>query len=217
MDADDGALVIEWLIGLSGRPPPYQTVRYYHGGLGRGLYDRLRDDPDFRDQQLVHLPPDQRERAVGAYACAITIRDWAEQEFFVAVHAGQCEIWARAGSKVAPFRRIPADVFTAYQVQTWGYGIGGGAWATLKGAEPLYSVRVAASQQYLAQIEAEQSVARITHEEAVRWCRDWMDSGKGNGMDKALPALKKLPGAGGCARDTFFRPAWNEAKTKTAN
>lgn len=143
LDTDDGALVIEWLIGLPGRHAPFSMVRYYHGGLGRGLYDRLRTDPTFRDQQLAFLPADQRERAVGAYACAITIREWAEREFFNALHAKHCEIWARVGSKIAPFRRIPADIFRAYEIQEWGYGVPGGAWARLDDAESLYAVHVA--------------------------------------------------------------------------
>lgn len=214
LDPDDGAIVIKWLIGLPGRQPPFQTVRYYGGGLGRGLYDRLRDDPQIRDQHLAHLPPDQRARAVGAYACAITIREWAEREFFEAVHAGHCEIWARVGSKVAPFRRIPADIFRSYQIQQWGYGAPGGAWAKLEGAEPIYSIQVAASARYLAQLKSEQPApSRMTHANAVQWCRDWIAADRGNGMDKAWLAFKELPNADGCARDTFFRPAWTEAKT----
>lgn len=215
LDADDGAVVIQWLIGLPGRRPPFQSVRYYHGGLGRGLYQRLRDEPKVRDEQLAHLPPDQRARAVGAYACGLSMREWAETEFFQAVHAGLCEIWARVGSKVAPFRRVPADIFRSYEIQEWGYGVPGGAWAKLNGAESLYSIRVAASESYLAQMASEQSaMQRMPYETVVEWCRDWVASGRGNGMDRAWAAFKVLPGAGGCARDTFFRPAWNEAKTK---
>ena len=132
-------------------------------------------------------------------------------------HAGHCEIWARVGSKVAPFRRIPADIFRAYEIQEWGYGVPGGAWAKLDGAEPLYSIRVAASAAYLAQLKTQQSLPRITHADAVQWCRNWIGSGKGNGMDPAWEAFKELPETGGCARDTFFRPAWSEAKTKSAS
>lgn len=143
LDPDDGAIVIEWLVGLPGRQHPYQSLRYYHAGLGRGLYTRLRDDADFRDQYLAQLPPDQRVRAVGAYATGISMREWAEREFFYAVHAGHCEIWARVGSKVAPFRRIPADIFRSFEIQEWGFGVPGGAWAKLEGAQPLYSIRVA--------------------------------------------------------------------------
>lgn len=142
LDGDDGAIVIEWLIGLTGRAPPYQSSRYYHGGLGRGLYNRLKDDPKFRDQQMSHLPANQRARAVGAYACGISMREWAEREFFQAIHAGHCEIWARVGSQAAPFRLIPVDVFRAYTIQEWGYGVPGGARATLDGAATLYSIRV---------------------------------------------------------------------------
>lgn len=216
LDPEDGALVIEWLIGLAGREPPFQSIRYYHGGLGRGLYNRLRDDPQIRDQQLAHIPANERKRALGAYACAITIREWAEREFFQAVHAGHCEIWARVGSKVAPFRRVPADIFRAYEIQEWGYGVPGGAWAKLDGAEPLYSIHVCASERYKAILQAEQTSARMTYEDAVNWCRDWQADGRGSGMDKAWSAFKLLPNAKGCARDTFFRPAWTDAKTKSS-
>lgn len=143
LDAEDSAIVIEWLTGLPGRLAPYSTTRYYHGGMGRGFYDRLRTDLDFRDQQLAHVPANLRERAIGAYSSAITIREWSEREFFQAVHAGQCEIWARRGSKIAPFRRVPADIFQAYKIQEWGYGVPGGAWASLDGAEPIYAIYVA--------------------------------------------------------------------------
>lgn len=142
LDPDDGAIVIEWLIGLPGRQPPYQSERIYHGGLGRSYYEKLSDDPTFRHQALAHLPASERARAVGAYACAISIRAWAEREFFQAIHAGQCEIWARVGSKVAPFRRIPADIFRAYEIQSWGHGALGSAWAKLSNAEPLFAIHV---------------------------------------------------------------------------
>lgn len=151
LDPDDSALVIEWLVGLPGRLAPFRTTRYYHGGLGRGFYDRLQTDREFRDQHLAHIPSHLRERAVGAYACAVTIREWSEREFFQAVHAGQCEIWARRGSKIAPFRRVPADIFQAYKIQQWGYGVPGGAWANLDGEDSIYSIRVAASKIYAAQ------------------------------------------------------------------
>jgi hypothetical protein len=217
VDPADGAVVIDWLIGLPGEKPPFQSVRWYEGGPGRGMHERLGNEEAFRDLVLAHLPHDQRRRAVGAFASGVTIREWIESEFFQALSAGWCEIWARIGSRAAPFRRVPPDIFAAYQIRSWGYGVPGGAWAELQGAEPLYSIRVAASEQYLSHLEAEKSVARLTHEETVQWCRDWMASGKGNGMDKAYATFKKLPSASGCARDTFFRPAWTEAKTKAAN
>jgi hypothetical protein len=131
-DPDDGAIVIEWLIGLPGRQPPFGKIHYYRGGLGRGLYDRLFRDSAFRDQQLAHLPEDQRMRATGAYACGLSMREWTEREFFHAVNAGLCEVWSRVGSRVGPFRRIPPDIFVAYEIQEWGEGKHGGACATLK-------------------------------------------------------------------------------------
>ena len=157
VDDDDGSVVIEWLVGWSGQQPPFQTVRYYEGGPGRGRYDRLRDDPTARDQELQHLPPEHRQRAVGAYACAVSMREWIEQEFRQAVHAGDCEIWARIGSKVAPFNRVPSDVFKAYTIKSWGYGAPGGAWAELDGEPSLFSIHVADNRS-LPELVGEQSM-----------------------------------------------------------
>ncbi len=215
LDPNDGAVVIEWLIGLPGQPPPFQTSRHYNGGPGRISYDRVREDPVARELAFRHLPPEHRDRAVGAYACANSIRGWAESEFFNAIHAEYCEVWARVGSRVAPFRRIPADIFRSYEIRSWGYGKPGGAWADLEGAEPLFSIRVAASASYEGPIQPVIEEQRFTYEEVVSWSREWLDGGRGNGMDKAWLAFKKLSRAKGCARDTVFRPAWNEAKTKS--
>lgn len=212
LDPSDGAIVIKWLIGAAGQKP--RVTSYYNGALSRKLYERLRDDQNFRDQHLAHLPSSTRPRAVGAYACGITIREWAEREFFEAIHAGHCEIWARVGSKVARFRRVPSDVFHAYKIRSWGYGRPGGAWADLGGAEPLFAIHVAPSHRSESSSISSVAVERFTYDEVVSWCRDWIASGKGNGMDKAWLAFQRLPNAKGCARDTFFRPAWNEAKTK---
>lgn len=140
-DPTDSAIVIEWQVGLPGRKLP--EFRYYDGRPGRDCYDRLRSDGPFRKRYFAHLPPDMRDRAVGAYATAVTIREWLEGEFFNAIREGQCEIWARVGSKVAPFRRIPADIFRAYKVKCWGYGSVGAARAELEGAEPLFAIHVA--------------------------------------------------------------------------
>lgn len=214
LDPVDGAVVIEWLVGRAGTQPPYPTIRHYHLSLNRIFYDRLRDDPLFRDSVLSHLEPDDRERAVGAYARGISIRNWIEREFFEAVHAGHCEIWARLGSKVAPFSRIPPDIFRAYQIETWGYGVPGGAWASLEDSSPIYSIHVAASEAFLSEQRQERKRDRMAYPETVQWCREWIDSGNGNGMDKAWTAFKRLPGASGCTRDHFFRPAWIDAKTK---
>lgn len=182
MDPDDGAIVIEWLIGLPGQSPPFQTSRYYHGALGRAGYERVRDDPTARDSTFRHLPADQRDRAVGAYACAITIREWAEREFFHAIHAGYCEIWARVGSQVAPFRFIPADVFKAYEIDSWGYGVPGGARASLDGADTLYSIRVSAPLLEAPQEQSERKPARARKGRA-----------KGTGYQRAdAPLLVKM-------------------------
>lgn len=48
---------------------------------------------------------------------------------------------------------------------------------------------------------------------AVQWCRDWIESGNGNGMDPAWAAFKAEPNHAGLSRDNVFRPAWKEAKT----
>jgi hypothetical protein len=141
VDSTDGAIVIEWHVGLPGQKP--QEVRYYDGHPGRALYNQLRDDGSFRKRHFGHLPIDLRDRAVGAYAIAVSIREWMELEFFNAVHEGQCEIWARIGSRVASFSHISADVFRAYKVKCWGYGNSGAAWAELEGQPSLYSIHVA--------------------------------------------------------------------------
>ena len=140
-DPTDGAIVIKWQVGLPGRERP--ESRYYDGEPGRDHYDRLRSDGSFRKRYFAHLPSDLRDRAVGAYATAVSVREWLEQEFFNAIHEGKCEIWARIGSKVAPFSRVSADVFRNYKVKCWGYGKPGAAWAELEDCPPLYAIHLA--------------------------------------------------------------------------
>ena len=55
-------------------------------------------------------------------------------------------------------------------------------------------------------------VPRKSHEEVVAWCKAWIASGRGNGMDKAWPSFSEMPEHDGLSRDDVFRPAWNEAK-----
>ena len=57
---------------------------------------------------------------------------------------------------------------------------------------------------------------RLPHSRVVEWCRDWIESGKGNGMDKAWIAFRDDPQHAGLSRDDAFRPAWKEAKTGKA-
>lgn len=59
------------------------------------------------------------------------------------------------------------------------------------------------------------SLELMTDQEVLQWCRDWISSGKGNGMDKAWLAFKILPRALGLSRDEVFRRLWKKAKTKT--
>ena len=143
VDPADGAIYVEW-IGSPMRNGEFPSIRYYEG-LGRGLYERLRNEPTLRDQHFRTFPilPEQYERAVGAIAIALSIQEWLRSEFFNAIHAGDCEIWARMGSKLASFTRIPADVFRNYNIRSWGFGLPGGAWAELEGAPTLYAIYVA--------------------------------------------------------------------------
>jgi hypothetical protein len=53
---------------------------------------------------------------------------------------------------------------------------------------------------------------RKSHQEVIDWCKRWIASGKGNGMDKAWASFSADPDHEGLARDDVFRPAWNEAK-----
>lgn len=55
-------------------------------------------------------------------------------------------------------------------------------------------------------------VRRKSHDEVVAWCKHWIESGQGNGMDKAWPVFHADPANVGLSRDHVFRPAWNEAK-----
>ncbi len=56
---------------------------------------------------------------------------------------------------------------------------------------------------------------RASHSEAVEWCRRWIESGNGNGMDKAWPRFRTEPEHTGLSRESM-RLAWNEAKGKKA-
>ena len=143
LDPDDAAIVIEWLVGLPGTKPPFQAERYFGEGPGRGFYDRLRTDGALRHLKFSHIPAGLRERAIGAYAIAVSIREWVFREFLNSVHAGQCEIWARVGGRVAPFSRVPIDAFRAYRITSWGNGVPGGATAELEGEPKLYAIHVA--------------------------------------------------------------------------
>lgn len=57
---------------------------------------------------------------------------------------------------------------------------------------------------------------RPTHEQVVAWCRNWIDTGKGNGEDKAWPVFTADTRHKGLSRENCFRPAWREAKTKSS-
>lgn len=56
-------------------------------------------------------------------------------------------------------------------------------------------------------------VPRKSHDEVVAWCKRWMASGRGNGMDKAWQSFSDVPEHEGLSRDDVFRPAWREAKS----
>lgn len=60
----------------------------------------------------------------------------------------------------------------------------------------------------------EQNTRAPSHQEVVEWCRRYIDTGMGNGMNKAWETFRKDPEHKGLSRDDVFRPAWNEAKTK---
>lgn len=48
----------------------------------------------------------------------------------------------------------------------------------------------------------------------VEWCLDWIATEKGKNGNKAWQAFNATPEFRGCTREDFFRPAWEEAKTK---
>jgi hypothetical protein len=52
---------------------------------------------------------------------------------------------------------------------------------------------------------------KATHQDVVRWCREWQASDQG-GQNKAWPVFSKDPRFKGLSRDDCFRPAWGEAK-----
>jgi hypothetical protein len=52
----------------------------------------------------------------------------------------------------------------------------------------------------------------LSNDDIVKWCEEWISTGKGNGMDKAWGAFKSEPQHQGLSRDDCFRPAWKEAK-----
>jgi hypothetical protein len=55
---------------------------------------------------------------------------------------------------------------------------------------------------------------RLTYEQVIEWCRDWIAEGNGTGMDGAWIAFHADPAHAGFSRDDVFRPAWKEAKLK---
>lgn len=52
----------------------------------------------------------------------------------------------------------------------------------------------------------------VPYEAVIEWCRQWMGSGQGNGMDRAWIAFHADPAHRDLSRDHVFRPAWREAK-----
>lgn len=160
IDPADGAIIVEWLNRreADGRT---QAVRYYEG-LGRGLYEKLQSDESFRAAYFSRfwIAPEQYKRAVGAFAIAITLQEWLRREFYNAIYAGQCEVWARAGSQIAAFRRVPPDIFRVYTINSWGYGQPGGAWAELEGAQSLYALHVAPVTGMPASVSASGKVSK---------------------------------------------------------
>lgn len=55
---------------------------------------------------------------------------------------------------------------------------------------------------------------RLSHGYVVNWCKHWIESGNGNGMDKAWQDFQATPEHHGLSRDDVCRPAWREAKTR---
>jgi hypothetical protein len=151
LDPSDGATVIEWWLGREDSEGPLTTVRYYTPEIDPKFAEQLRENPEERDRQLGFVPPEKRLRATGAYAIAFSIRHWANSEFFHAIDAGRCHIWARVGSRTSPFSRIPSDIFSSYRIERWGFGQTGAAYATLDGEPSLYSIRVSAAQEVAAE------------------------------------------------------------------
>ena len=60
--------------------------------------------------------------------------------------------------------------------------------------------------------EASHRVVPMSNNEVEAWCRAWIASGKGNGMDMAWNDFKILPRAKGLSRDDAFRPAFKSVK-----
>lgn len=60
----------------------------------------------------------------------------------------------------------------------------------------------------------EAPAARPSHGDVVTWCREWIESGNGTGMDKAWGEFHSIPKHKGLSRDDVFRPAWREAKSR---
>ena len=54
---------------------------------------------------------------------------------------------------------------------------------------------------------------RPSQSDTIKWCRQWIESGNGNGMDKAWKDFHTDPKHEGLSRDDCFRPAWRKAKT----
>lgn len=213
VDPDDGgAIEIAWQIGFPGVSPPYSKPRYYNGGPGRGLCERLRNDGVLRASPFYfgHLPPEYHDRAVGAYAVAVTIREWMEREFFTAVEAGECVVWARAGSKTAPFIIVPADVFIAYSITSWGFDKRGGGAASLEGAPELYSIYLALPDAVdRMPKEAVTSLPEIPSDSAIK---AKMLELRGGGMtrDEAAKAINKCPGFERVGNELARRTVANE-------
>lgn len=59
---------------------------------------------------------------------------------------------------------------------------------------------------------SKQCWSRPPQSDVEDWCRRWIESGNGNGMDAAWNEFHADPAHAGLSRDDVFRPAWKTAK-----
>lgn len=143
LDPTDASLVILWSFSTEGQQ--YTPVHRYSsdGGPTHAQLAKIRSGQiPFSSPQFFpgNLPPTLRHEAINAITGAVSVRHSLTQEFKWAVDAGRCNIYARAGGRTAPFEHIPADIFRAYKITSWGSGLVGQSEATLDGEPTLYAL-----------------------------------------------------------------------------
>ena len=202
LDHSNGNIVVDWLIDVPGiqifsQPQIFLPLGSYSLRYVERL--ALGAKAEWRE-----LPDDLRRVAREGATAGIYVQECLRQEFYYAVKSGKCEVWGRRNSRLAPFEKIPFDVFRSYWpgIIIWPPDFGDGVSAEIEGEPTLYALQVAAAA-------SSPEDKPVPFSDAER--REWMVSLAENNADKAHKIFKKHPRFDG-TKQLAFRSEWKEVR-----